>query len=159
MTKKGPGRPPKFPEPSRPITVTLPERILRKLQMIDNDRGAAISKAADHFIPDTESQANLLEIVPINDSNGLIVISYSQILGQLPHVQLIEVSPQRYIISMKPGTSVDSFELALKDIIENEPIKATTELQLLQNLCKILTKIRREQGMQKAEILLVSMQD
>jgi hypothetical protein len=159
MTKKGPGRPPKFSEPSRPITVTLPERILEKLQKVDSDRAAAITKVTDHFIPDAENRANLLEIVPINDNNGLIVICYSQILAQLPHVQLIEVSPQRYIISMQPGTSVDSFELTLKDIIENKPAKATAELPLLQKLCNILTKIRREQGMQKAEILLVSVQD
>ena len=37
------GRPAKFAEPSRPVTVTLPERVLQLLAAVDADRAKAIS--------------------------------------------------------------------------------------------------------------------
>src|SRR5690606_34115626 len=39
------GRPPKFREPSGPVTVTLPNRTLAQLRRIDADRAKAIVKA------------------------------------------------------------------------------------------------------------------
>ena len=42
--KNGGGRPPKFDEPSRPITLTLPESTLEGLRQIDADRGQAVVK-------------------------------------------------------------------------------------------------------------------
>lgn len=156
MLKKMPGRPPKFSEPSRPVTVTLPERILKKLQLIDSDRGLAITKATDKLVPDAELQPPPLEIVPICDGQGLIVIRFSKVLSQMPGVQLVEISPLRYIISMQQGSSVDSFELALMDALDHLPANQISEAALLRELIDILTKIRRKQGMKKAEILLVS---
>lgn len=156
MLKKMPGRPPKFAEPSRPVTVTLPERVLKKLQMINNDRGLAITKATDNLVPDSKLQRPPLEIVPISDGQGLIVIGFSNVLAQMPGIQLVEISPLRYIISMQQGSSVDSFELALTDSLDCLPAGETPETALLRELRDILTKIRRKQGMMKAEILLVS---
>jgi len=85
----------------------------------------------------------------------MIVIGYSKVLSQMPGVQLVEISPLRYLISMQPGGSVDSFELALIDIIDHLTPDAASEASLLQDLRKVLMSIRRKQGMKKAEILLV----
>ncbi len=41
------GRPAKFDEPRRPVTVTLPVRILTQLAEIDADRARAIVKAVE----------------------------------------------------------------------------------------------------------------
>ena len=41
------GRPAKFAEPSRPVTVTLPERILDLLAAVDSDRAQAIVKTVE----------------------------------------------------------------------------------------------------------------
>ena len=41
------GRPAKFAEPSRPITVTLPERVLNLLAAVDPDRAKAITRLVD----------------------------------------------------------------------------------------------------------------
>lgn len=46
------GRPPKFPEPCSVITLTLPERTLAQLAMIDNDRARAIAHAAERVVGD-----------------------------------------------------------------------------------------------------------
>lgn len=155
MGKRTAGRPSKFAEPSRPVTVTLPERVLNKLHQLNSDRGLAITKAVDTLVPDPSQQRPPLEIVPICDGQGMIVIGYSKVLSQMPGVQLVEISPLRYLISMQPGGSVDSFELALIDIIDHLTPDAASEASLLQDLRKVLMSIRRKQGMKKAEILLV----
>lgn len=155
MRKRTAGRPSKFSEPSRPITVTLPERVLTKLQQLHRDRGLAIARAVDTLVPDADRQRPPVEIVPICDGQGLIVLEYSRILSQMPGVQLVEISPQRYLISMEPGGSVDSFELALLDRIDHLSLDDAAEISLLQDLRQVLMGIRRKQGMKKAEILLV----
>lgn len=155
MIKKSAGRPPKFSEPSRPITVTLPERVLKKLQLIDSDRGLAITRSVDALVSDASLQRPPLEIVQICDGQGLIVIGYSKVLSRMPGVQLVEISPLRYLISMQPGGSVDSFELALIDLIDHIPASEDSEVAMLLELREILKRIRQTQGVTKAEILLV----
>ena len=155
MAKKTVGRPPKFSEPSRPVTVTLPERVLEKLQMINSDRGMAITKAVDALVSESSLQQPTLEIVQVCDGQGLIVIGYSKALSQMPGVQLVEISPVRYLVSLPPGCSADSFELALIDLIDHLPASQASEANLLQKLREILKGIRRKQGMRKAEILFV----
>lgn len=155
MIKKTAGRPPKFSEPSRPITVTLPERILEKLQQIDSDRGMAITKAVDALVSESSLQRPPLEIIQVGDGQGLIVIDDSKALSQMSGVQLVEISPQRYLISLQPGGSADSFELALIDLIDHLPASQASEAILLQDLREILKRLRRKQGIKKAEILFV----
>ena len=41
------GRPAKFDEPSRPVTLTLPDRILERIKEIDGDRAKGIVKAVE----------------------------------------------------------------------------------------------------------------
>ena len=155
MTKSSAGRPPKFAEPSRPVTVTLPERILDKLQLIDKDRGLAITKTVDSLIPDGKLQTPLLEIVKVCEGQGLIVIGPSKALSLIPGLQLAEISPMRYIISVQSGTSVDSLELAILDLIDHLPASETLEIALLVKLRETLKTIRRKHGVTKAEILFV----
>ena len=156
MSKTTPGRPPKFAEPSRPVTVTLPERILAKLQVINKDRGLAITRIVDNLVPDSRLNRPLLEIVPISGGQGLIVIPFSKVLSKMPEIQLVEISPLRHIISLQQGRSVDSFELAVMDALDCLPADEASEAALLRELLEILAKIRRKHGMKKAEILLVS---
>lgn len=155
MGKRTAGRPSKFSEPSRPVTVTLPERVLNKLQRLNSDRGLAIAKAVDTLVPESGQQQPPLEIVPISDGQGMIIIGYSKVLSQVSGVQLVEISPSRYLISMQPGGSVDSFELALMDLIDHLPPGEVAEAALLQALREVLMNMRRRQGVTKAEILLV----
>ncbi len=156
MTKSLVGRPPKFAEPSRPVTVTLPERILDKLQLIDKDRGLAITKTVDSLIPDGKLRPPLLEIVKVCEGQGLIVIGHSKALSRIPGLQLAEISPMRYIISVQSGTSVDSLELAILDLIDHMPASEALEIALLLKLRHTLKTIRRKHAVTKAEILFVS---
>lgn len=155
MRKSPAGRPPKFSEPSRPVTVTLPERILAKLQLVDNDRGLAIAKIVDSSISDGDLSPSLLEIIKVSDGQGLIVIGFSQALSQIPGIQLAEISPSRYILSVQTGISVDFLELAILDLIDRMPAGEVSEIRLLLKLRETLKTIRLKQGVTKAEILFV----
>jgi hypothetical protein len=155
MAKSPVGRPPKFAEPAKPVTVTLPERILKKLQLINTDRGLAITKLVDSFLPE-DLQHPPLEIVEVCDGQGLIVVSFSEALSRIPGLQLIRISPDRYIISIQSGTAVDSLELALLDLIDHMSVSEITDLVILKKLREMLKKIRRKQGVTKAEILFVA---
>jgi hypothetical protein len=155
VTKSPAGRPPRFSEPSRPVTVTLPERILLKLQQIDKDRGLAITRTVDSLIPDRNLQSPPLEIIKVCDGQGLIVIGHSKALSRIPGIQLVEISPVRYIISMQSGVSVDSLELAVLDLIDHQPADEIPERAMLLELRKTLKAIRRKRGVTKAEILFV----
>jgi hypothetical protein len=51
QNKKKKGRPPKFRESRRPVTVTLPETTLARLAAINTDRAQAIVKAVGAAVP------------------------------------------------------------------------------------------------------------
>jgi len=155
MVKKMVGRPPKFSEPSRPVTVTLPERVLAKLQQVGSDRGIAITQAVDALVSDSDLQRPLVEIVRVCDGQGLIVVGFSKALSRIPGIQLVEISPLRYLISMQSGNSVDTFELGLIDLIDHLPAHEASEIPLLLKLRETLKLIRLKQGVTKAEILFV----
>ena len=57
------GRPAKFAEPSRPVTVTLPERILDLLAAVDSDRAQAIVKAVEAISEPHQESPRLVEKV------------------------------------------------------------------------------------------------
>ncbi len=65
------GRPPKFAESSRPITLTLPESTLRDLQHIDPDRGHAIVKLTRRALHSAGVPKPLVEISKISADTGL----------------------------------------------------------------------------------------
>ena len=56
------GRPPKFKEPSGPVTVTLPKRTLDQLRSIDDDRAIAIVKAVDAAVGSGRGHALQIEV-------------------------------------------------------------------------------------------------
>jgi len=158
MPKNQVGRPPKYSEPSKPVTVTLPERILHKLCWVDKDRGRAITKAVDMIYPDQSRARPAIEVIDMGDGLGLIVVGQSKVLSRIPGLKLIEIFPMRYIISIKAGTSVDTVELSIMDLVEHLPDNESEEIRLLQSLRRTLKRVRHNEGVTKAEILFVAME-
>lgn len=66
------GRPRKFAETSRPVTVTLPQTALDRLAMVHPDRGLAIAKAAD-IAAGVACQAHAVELAEIEKGTGIIM--------------------------------------------------------------------------------------
>lgn len=151
------GRPPKFNEPSRPITVTLPQSTLEQLEILGNDRAKAIAEAVKRAVVGPSSKAVEAEIVPIGQGAGLIVVGPSRHLKAMNCLRIVEIVPGRSILSVRIGTSPEFLEVALTDMLEAVPETEASERSLLLRLLGILRSARKTHRMTKEEILIIGM--
>jgi len=150
----GAGRPPKFQEERRPVTMTLPVRVLDFLKVIDPDRARAIVKIADAAATGLGGRRSV-EIVEMAPHRGLIVVADSTLLKSIDGLRLIEIAPTRYLITVNASLSVESLEVQIQDIIE-EGIGAQEEIKLLTELLHQLRHQRRRRAVSKEELLIIS---
>jgi hypothetical protein len=150
------GRPPKFNEASGPITVTLPRRIVQKLEAIDLDRAKAIVKCVDQTIDQVWPDESRVEVVEIEKGVGLIVVGPSQSLKNIPWLRIIEIAPCRFLLAVPTGTAIESLEIAIIDLIEHLPEEQKAETTLLKALRQKIGYHRRLEGVSKAEILFIA---
>ena len=151
------GRPPKFDEPSNPITVTLPSRTLQQLQRIDSDRGKAIVKCVDEIAARSLSDENKVQIIKVSENSGLLVIGRCRCLESIPWLRLVEIAPARFMLSIAPGTNVTSLEVAVMDLVEHNAADDEYEKGLLEELRLCISHHRRQEIVTKGEILFVNL--
>lgn len=150
------GRPPKFREPRRPITMTLPERTLRLLSAVDKDRARAVVKVTDAALSPTDTpNGKLVQVVEVMPGVGIILVGASRSLRQIPWLRLVEVAPARFLLSIPSGTPVESLEIALHDLLEAVPPVDTRERAILEGLHALIRTLRRGRNVSKAEMLFV----
>jgi hypothetical protein len=149
------GRPPKFREPSRPITVTLPERTLDLLGAIDGDRARAIVSAAECAVGASQRTTTVVDVVRIDDDAAVVIIGPCPSLAKVPWVRPVEIAPGRYLISIDSGTSVDTLEIALVDLLEHFGERDGSERSILEQLLVLIRRRRRDRTITKGEILFV----
>jgi hypothetical protein len=154
--RRSSGRPPKFEEARRPVTVTLPERTLNQLGLIHADRAQAIVKAATAAFEFKSGKRPLVEIVEAYPGQALIIVGPSRTLKKIDFLRLVEIVPLRFLLVLSSGTAVDTLELAVGDLLEHLAPEDAYERELLSELNKVLRHRRREKGITKAEILLIS---
>ena len=149
------GRPRKFADPSRPVTITLPERTLRHLADVDPDRAKAIVKIIDAFSAEAWPDHRRVTLASVDEKSALIVIGPSARLKTIPWLRLIEITPTRYLLALPAGTPPEKLEVELGDIIDNLPENDGYERALLEDLRKQVRHHRRTDKMSKLEIILV----
>jgi hypothetical protein len=149
------GRPPKFPEHRRPITVTLPESTLAQLEAIDTDRARAIVKATRAAIESGSSQRKPVELVEVAPGLNLIVVGPSQYLRKIKWLHLIEIAPLRFLLTMPSGTAIDSVELAIIDLLQLVNTSEIWERSLLEGLRGLMRDLRNAETVSTAELLFV----
>jgi hypothetical protein len=148
------GRPPKFREPRRPITVTLPESTLSQLAAIDSDRAQAIVKATAAALP-LDPKRKPVELVEVLPGLSVIVIGPSQLIQRIQWLRLVEIAPLRFLLTIPPGTSVDSVELALVDLLQSLKAHEDWERSILMALRDLMRRLRMEGKLSKGELLFV----
>ncbi|MBA4386417.1 MAG: hypothetical protein C0404_00445 [Verrucomicrobia bacterium] len=152
------GRPPKFREPSRPVTVTLPERILEQLAAVDGDRAQAIVKATEAVCGTAGDRFKPVELVEMSQGKCLIVVGPNKFLKRISWLRLIEIAPGRHLLTIPSGTVVESLEIALSDLLHDPDCKPDErEKAILHDLIKLIGHQRRTKRMSKAEILIVDL--
>lgn len=150
------GRPRKFAEPSRPITVTLPERTLQLLQAVHEDRAKAITKVTDAALHGDAGDRELVRLVDIEPGLAVIVVGPSKRLRDIPWLSLAEIAPAQYLLAIPSGTPPERLELALVDLIDALDAEEDHERHLLTALRQQIAHLRRERRISTSEILFVS---
>jgi hypothetical protein len=102
------------------VTVTLPLRTLDALSAVDDDRARAIVKLVDAIGEPSGDEKNV-EVVPIAGDAAVLVVGRSRSLAKIPWIRQIEIGPARHLLSLEPGTPIDSLEIALVDLDEAAP--------------------------------------
>ena len=153
------GRPPKFAEPSRPVTVTLPERVLQLLTVVDSDRAKAITKVADSALNINDKPLKPVTTVNIGECRAIILVGYSEQLNRIPWLRFIEVAPARHLISIRSGTSIESMEVAIQDLLDDLPKVESLDREILETLMHIIRASRRTKTTMKEEILFIATND
>ena len=150
------GRPPKFAEPSRPVTVTLPESTLTGLELISPDRSRAIVELTKKMLRSGGDARPLVEIVEMAKDTGLVVVGPSKELRKIPFLRLVEVAPARYLLALEQGHNFHSLEIAIIDALENR-LDEKQERDLMTQLLNHIKGLRKAQRVSAAEILFVKL--
>lgn len=154
--RKNSGRPPKFEEACRPITVTLPERILQQLATLNGDRARAIVKATTLAIGFDADERPLVDVVEVRPNEAVIIVGPSRRLQDIPWLRLVEVAPARHLLVIPTGTAIEQLEVAVYDMLDRVAPDEKYERELLVELHRLLGQRRRQQDVTKAEILLIN---
>ncbi len=160
MSPKNPmnlgGRPPKFCEPRRPVTMTLPDRILDHLSEIDPDRTRAVVKVTEAVAGIGRESFKPVELVEMAPGKSLIVVGPSRALRRIPWLRLIEITRARYLLTIPLGTPIEALEVALGDLIRRPELrKNVQENAVLEELMNLIGQQRRTRRLSKAEILII----
>ena len=150
------GRPKKFTEPSRPVTVTLPERTLCQLLRIDEDRARAIAKVTDLVAGSVTHPMQPVEIVAVAPGKSIIIVGPSKSLREIPWLRLVEVAPTRHLLVLPTGTPIESLEVTILDLIEKLSEEETEERALLNELRLCIGHQRRRKMMSTGEMLFIN---
>lgn len=149
------GRPRKFAEPSRPVTVTLPLRVLDRLAAIDSDRAKAIVLVADAASVLPPGPESPVREMPISGDETLIAVADSPLLRTIPWLTLIQVAPNRHLLSLRPGVPLEKFEVTLGDLLDAHPDAPAEELELIRLLLDCLRTPRRNRAVRSESILVI----
>jgi hypothetical protein len=138
------------------VTVTLPDRTLDQLKLVDADRAVAIVKAVDAVLRGRDAEYPQAEIVEVAEGTGVVVLPPSKALSKLPWLRMIEVAPAQQLITIDPGTPVEKVEVAILDLIEVARGWAPEEVPMLETLRLKIGDLRRRERISKAELLFVT---
>ncbi len=149
------GRPPKFNEPRRPVTITLPERTLAHLSAIDEDRATAIVKVVDAALATSANGRKGVDVVEVAPGAAIIVVGPSRSLRRIPWLKLAEISPGRHLLTVVSGTPIESIEIAILDLLDALPASERYERRILAELRELIGSARRSEDVSKFEMLYV----
>ena len=142
LARRKPGRPQKFGRPSKALTVTLPQDVIERLQVVDSDIGRAIVAVTERRMPRrTKRSSSRAELASYGD-RAVIVVLPVKALGKLEGVQLVPIGGGRALIALDEAKSISAFELQLRDALEHSSVKGD-ERDTMEAIASILGQARR----------------
>lgn len=131
-----PGRPPKFGRRARPVSVTLPEDLIERLQAQHLDLGRAIVELFESH-PASDAPVQLAEF----GRGALILVPPASALKRLAGVELIPLSNGRALIALDQPMSTSDLELTLTDAATDGSL-SSQDRAIVENVVSILRDAR-----------------
>ena len=142
------GRPRKFGRPAQPVTVTLPDDVVRALRTVDPDLSRAIVRLAE------TSRSSLVQRPPVElahyGHSAVIIVTPGKGIGRLPGVELVPLPDGRALISLDRQTGVAEFEVMVRDALDTDEVPPA-ERTILEALADILRAARRSRTLSLRE--------
>ena len=139
----------------RLLTLTLPEKTLRVLEIIDKDLTQAIVKLTNIASRKDFPKGSSFEVVKVAPRKSVLIVGSDTQLAKIPWVKLVEIAPGRNLITIPSGTSLESLEVEILALIEKMGSEEETERTLLTEFSKYVGRLRRYKRMSRAEIMIV----
>jgi hypothetical protein len=146
-------------ESEKMVTIALPAEVVRLLETVDEDPVQAIVKLAGTGVPRGLIEGSSYEIVEVAPQKSVIIVGSETRLSRIPWLKLVEIAPGRNLIAIPSGTSLESLEISILDLIEHMPSDDLSERTLLEDFRKYVGRLRRNRKMSKFEILIVDSYD
>lgn len=131
-----PGRPTKFGRRARPVSVTLPEDLIERLQAQHLDLGRAIVELFESRLA-SDAAVQLAEF----GRGALILVPPASALKRLAGVELIPLSNGRALIALDHPMSTSDLELTLHDALSDDTF-ASADRAIVENVVSILHDAR-----------------
>ena len=135
------GRPRKFAEPSRAVTLTLPEHIIDELGKVDADISRAIVRVTERTRRSRPSSAPAAELARFG-RHAVILVAPSPALAQVPGVELVPMPDGRALIAIERARTIADLELMLEDALDGEQLSKIDQATF-RSVLSILREARR----------------
>lgn len=132
------GRPRKFTEPSRAITLTLPEGIISALAAIDRDLSRAVVRITQ---PQVAARPSAPAELAVFGGRAVIIVTPCRALEERTGIVLVPLSDGRALISFDKSTSVSRLELRLRDALEGDEL-SKEDARVFKGVADLLKQAR-----------------
>lgn len=141
------GRPRKFTVPARPVTLTLPEHVIRTLAAIDTDLSRAVVRLAQ---PEVAKQPHPPAELATFGPRSVIVVNPTRTLERHPGVRLVRLPDGRALISFDQSMTLAGLELMMADALEDRALPPG-DRGVLEAVARILRTARRSPDLALAQ--------
>jgi hypothetical protein len=133
------GRPRKFLQPSRAVTLTLPEDVIAVLTKVDDDLSRAVVRLAQAEIgKEPHPPAELASF----GRRAVIVVNPTRTLEQRTGVTLVPLSDGRALIAFDESMTPARFELRIEDELEHHDLPEK-DARIFESIRDLLREARR----------------
>ena len=140
LVRRRRGRPRKFDEPTRVVSLTLPESLIASLADVHSDLGLAVARLASQQV-EVKAPRPSAELV-VFGKRAVISVRPTDALERRLGVDLVPLADGRALIALDTPVSLADLELRIADSIEDGALSAD-ERELFETLRDILRDARR----------------
>jgi hypothetical protein len=133
------GRPRKFTLPSRPVTLTLPDRVIDALGAVDPDLSRAVVRLAQ---PELAKRPHPPAELATFGRRSVIVVNPTRTLDRQPGVALVHLPDGRALISFDQTTTIAGLELMIADALDGDGL-SKQDRGIFEAIAGILRSARR----------------